>query len=156
MKRPLTFDLHNAIIVYIYGILMTRITIWHYFQRNWSMFQFLTQEEFSRSMVAILKMPQYVAYPKNVAFAVIKLSVKSHNCNILCTTAVLSYRYRTFNQNTNSVQIFSDHFDWQWPLMSGNNQVINIIDSVESTMVYFKCFSIFPWMKNYWRIISLE
>ena len=54
------------------------------------MFQFLTQVELSRSMAAILQMPQYVAYPENVAYAVIKLSAKSHNCNILCTLGVLS------------------------------------------------------------------
>ena len=32
------------------------------------MFQFLTHVELSRSMAAILEMPQYVAYQKNVAF----------------------------------------------------------------------------------------
>ena len=32
-----------------------------------NMFQFLTHVEFSRSMAAILEMPQYVAYQKNVA-----------------------------------------------------------------------------------------
>ena len=46
--------------------------------------------EFSRSMVAILEMPQYVAYPKNLAYAVIKLSAKSHNFHILYTMNVLS------------------------------------------------------------------
>ena len=120
----MTFDLHNGIIVYnlktkhqrcmklyICGNLMTRRTISHYFQRHRSMFQSLTQVEFSRSMAAILEMSQYVAYLKNVAYAllplstkswticgisenvvyaVIKLSAKSHNCNILCTMDVLS------------------------------------------------------------------
>ena len=37
-------------------------TLLHYFQRNWGMFQFLTHVEISRSMTAILEMPQYVAY----------------------------------------------------------------------------------------------
>ena len=31
--------------------------------------QFLTHVELSRSMAAILEMPQYVAYQKNVAYA---------------------------------------------------------------------------------------
>ena len=39
---------------------------------------------------AILEMPQYVAYQKNVAYAFIKLSAKSHSFNILCTMDVLS------------------------------------------------------------------
>ena len=47
------------------------------------MFQFLTHVELSRSMAAILEMPQYVAYQKNVAFAFMKLSAKSHSFNIL-------------------------------------------------------------------------
>ena len=54
------------------------------------MFQFLTHVELSRSMAAILEMPQYVAYQKNVAYAFIKLSAKSHSFNILCTMDVLS------------------------------------------------------------------
>ena len=41
-------------------------------------------------MAAILEMPQYVAYHKNVAYAFIKLSAKSHSFNILCTMDVLS------------------------------------------------------------------
>ena len=62
---------------------MTRQTIWHYFQRNQSMLQFLTH-------AAILEMPQYVAYEKNVAYAFVKLSTESHSFNILCTIYVLS------------------------------------------------------------------
>ena len=54
------------------------------------MFQFLTHVELSRSMVTISEMPQYMAYQKNVAYAFIKLSAKSHSCNILCTIDVLS------------------------------------------------------------------
>ena len=42
------------------------------------MFQFLIHVEFSRSMVAILEVPQYVAYQKNVAHALFTLSTKSH------------------------------------------------------------------------------
>ena len=34
------------------------------------------------SMAAILEMPQYVAYQKNVAYVVIKVSAKSHDFNI--------------------------------------------------------------------------
>ena len=41
-------------------------------------------------MAAILEMPQYVAYQKNVAFAFMKLSAKSHSFNILCTMDGLS------------------------------------------------------------------
>ena len=54
------------------------------------MFQFLTHVELSRSMVAILEMPQYVAYEKIVAYPLIKLSAKSHSFNILCTMDVFS------------------------------------------------------------------
>ena len=102
-KFEMTFDLHNAVIVYnsktkhlwciklfLFGILMTRRTIWHHFQRNRSMFQFLTHVEILRSIAAILEIPQYVAYPKNVAYTVIKLSAKSHNFKILRTMDVLS------------------------------------------------------------------
>ena len=63
------------------------------------MFQFLTQVEFSRSMAAILEMPQYVAYQKNVAYAFIQLSEKSHSFNILskivCLAALLSKQNKT-------------------------------------------------------------
>ena len=69
---------------------MTRQTILHYFQRNWSIFQFLTYVELSRSIVAILEMPQYVAYQKNVAYALFTLSTKSHTFNRYCTIMPLS------------------------------------------------------------------
>ena len=46
--------------------------------------------ELSRSMAASLELPQYVAYQKNVVYAFIKLSAKSHSFNILCTIDVLS------------------------------------------------------------------
>ena len=49
------------------------------------MFQSLTHVELSRSMAAILEMPQYVAYQKNVAFALFILSTKSHTFNRYCT-----------------------------------------------------------------------
>ena len=54
------------------------------------MFQFLTHVELSRLMVAILEMPQYVAYQKNVVYAFIKLSAKSHSFNSLRTMGGLS------------------------------------------------------------------
>ena len=54
------------------------------------MFQFSTHMELSRSMAAILEMTQYVAYQKNVVYAFIKLSAKSHSFNILCTMDGLS------------------------------------------------------------------
>ena len=44
-------------------------------------------------MTAILGMPQYVAYQKNVAYAFIKLSAKSYSFNILCTMSVLIPSY---------------------------------------------------------------
>ena len=75
----------RCIKLYIFWILRTRLTIWHYFQRNRSMLQFLTHVELSRSMAAILEMSQYVAYQKNVAFALFTLSTKSLTFN----------RYRT-------------------------------------------------------------
>ena len=86
--------------LYIFWILMTRQTIWHYLQRNRSMFQFSTHMELSRSMAAILEMPQYVAYQKNVVYAFIKLSAKSHSFNILCTMDGLSCPTKLHNQNT--------------------------------------------------------
>ena len=55
------------------------------------MFQFLTHVELSRSMAAILEMPQYVAYQKNAVYAFIKLSAKSQSFNILRTMDGLSY-----------------------------------------------------------------
>ena len=42
-------------------------------------------------MAVILEMPQYVTYQKNVAYAVLKLSVKSHSFNILGTMDVVTY-----------------------------------------------------------------
>ena len=54
------------------------------------MFQVLTHVELSRSMAAILEMPQYVAYQKKVVYAFIKLSAKSHSFNILRTMDGLS------------------------------------------------------------------
>ena len=54
------------------------------------MFKFLTHVELSRSKAAILDMPQYVAYQKNVAYAFIKLSAKSHSFNIFHTMDGLS------------------------------------------------------------------
>ena len=59
------------------------------------MFQFLTHVELSRSMAAILEMPQYVAYHKNVVYAFIKLSAKSHSFNILRTMDGLSCPTKT-------------------------------------------------------------
>ena len=41
-------------------------------------------------MAAILEMPQYVAYQKNVVYAFIKLSAKYHSFNILRTMVVLA------------------------------------------------------------------
>ena len=83
----------RCIKLYIFRILMTRQTILHFlleksifFQRN----QFLTHVELSRSMAAILEMPQYVAYQINVVYAFIKLSAKFHSFNILCTMDGLS------------------------------------------------------------------
>ena len=73
----------RCIKLYIFGILMTRQTVWRYFQRNPSMFQFLTHVELSRSMVAILEMPQYVAYQKNVVYALLN-SVQSLTVLTFC------------------------------------------------------------------------
>ena len=43
------------------------------------MFQFSTHVELSRSVAAILEMPQYVAYLKNVVKAFIKANAISHS-----------------------------------------------------------------------------
>ena len=67
-------------------------------EKSGSMFQFLTHVELSRSMVAILEMPQYVAYQKNVAYALFTLSTKSHTFNRYCTIMPLSGAY-TINNN---------------------------------------------------------
>ena len=89
----------RCIKLYILWILVTRQTIWHYFQRNRSMFQFLTHVELLRSMAAILEMPQYMAYQKNVVYAFVKLSVKSNSFNILCTMVGLAALLKEFWSN---------------------------------------------------------
>ena len=89
----------RCIKLYIFWILMTRQTIWHCFQRNRSMFRFLTHVELSRSMAAILERPQYVAYQKNVVYTFIKLSAKSHSFNILCIMDGLSCPTILINSN---------------------------------------------------------
>ena len=67
------------------------------------MFQFLTNVELSRSMVAILEMPQYVAYQELVAHDLLSLPAKSHTFNkyrtimpispgnFLCLAALVQY-----------------------------------------------------------------
>ena len=57
-----------------------------------TLFQFLTHVELSKSMVAILETPQYVAYQKNVAYASIlfTLSTKSNIFNSYCKIMPLS------------------------------------------------------------------
>ena len=60
-------------------------------------------------MAAILEMPQYVAYQKNVIYAFIKLSAKSHSFNILRTMDGLSCPTRIQNwQSTGAVQAFNN------------------------------------------------
>ena len=54
------------------------------------MFQFLTHVKLSRSMAAILEIPQYVAYQKNVAYALFTLSTKSLTFDRYCTMMPLS------------------------------------------------------------------
>ena len=77
------------------------------------MFQFLTHVELSWSMAAILEMPQYVAYQKNVVYAFIKLSTKSHSFNILRTISglgcptITDSRKRTFE--THPKHVFSKY-----------------------------------------------
>ena len=82
------------------------------------MFQFLTHVEVSRSMAAILEMPQYVAYQKNVVYAFIKLSAKSHSFNILCTMDGLSC-----------------------PTISGAAPEKKFVGGIESLNIYVKCMS---------------
>ena len=50
-------------------------------------------------MAAILERPQYVAYQKNVVYAFIKLSEKSHSFNILRTMDGLSCPTKTTASN---------------------------------------------------------
>ena len=69
------------------------------------MFQFLTHVELSRSIAAMLEIPQYVAYLKNVDYAFIKLSAKSHNFNILCTMDVLTCSCPTNVTKPNQVHV---------------------------------------------------
>ena len=47
------------------------------------MFQFLTHVEFSRSMVATLEMPKYVAYQKDVAYMLLLRDVGWVQCLFL-------------------------------------------------------------------------
>ena len=47
------------------------------------MFQFLTHVELSRSMAAILQMPQYMAYQKNAVYALLN-SVQSLTVLTFC------------------------------------------------------------------------
>ena len=54
------------------------------------MFQFFTHVELSRSIAAILQIPQYVAYQKNVAYALFTLSTKFHTFNRYSTIMPLS------------------------------------------------------------------
>ena len=55
------------------------------------MFEFFTNVELSRSMVAILEMPQYVAnQKKNVAYVLFTLSTKTHTFNRYYTIMPLS------------------------------------------------------------------
>ena len=54
------------------------------------MFQFLTHVELTMLMAAILEMPQYVAYQKNVTYAFFILFTKSHTFNRYCTIMQLS------------------------------------------------------------------
>ena len=49
------------------------------------MFQFLTHVELSKSMAAILEMPQYVAYQKTVAHIYLYYCGKSPAFNKMCT-----------------------------------------------------------------------
>ena len=49
------------------------------------MFQFLTHAELSWSMAAILEMPQYAAYYKDVAYASFTFSTVSQTFNRYCT-----------------------------------------------------------------------
>ena len=70
------------------------------------MFQFLTHVELSRSMAAILEMPQYVAYQKNVVYAFIKLRAKSHSFNILCTMDGLSCLFPVDQYRSDALEIF--------------------------------------------------
>ena len=64
-------------------------------------------------MTAILETPQYVAYQKNVVYAFIKVSAKSHSCNILCTMDGLSCRtkyLKVFWSSRNGSFVFNQIF----------------------------------------------
>ena len=67
------------------------------FQRYRSMFQFLIYVKLSRSMAAILEMPQYVAYQTNV-YALLTiyqiLQIPHNDATFLCLAA-LKYLQRT-------------------------------------------------------------
>ena len=70
------------------------------------MFQFLSHVELSRSMAAILEMPQYVAYQKNVVYAFIKLSAKSHSFNIMRTMDGLSCPTKIIQQHCIATSVY--------------------------------------------------
>ena len=67
---------------------MTKQIILHYLQRNQSIFQFWTCVELSRSMAAILEMPQYVAHQKNVVYVFI--TVLTFCAQWMCLAALLN------------------------------------------------------------------
>ena len=73
-----------------------------------------------------LEIPQYVAYQKNVVYAFIKLSAKSHSFNILCTMDGLScptitrrveiFFFKRMLRNGSNMIFLRIHRDPPWPL----------------------------------------
>ena len=125
----------RCIKLYIFGILRTRQTIWHYFQKIRSMFKFLSHVELSRSMAAILEMPQYVAYQKNAVYALIKLSAKSHSFNILRTIDGLSC------PTTSRVEL-----NTQYMIREKSGEVAYITSYFRQDKVYVCCYPYNSWI----------
>ena len=99
------------------------------------MFQFLTHVKFSRSIAAILEMPQYVAYQKNVGYGLFTLSTKSHTFSRYRTitplsgTITLGLPLHFFSLETTVIRFPIQRQPWNIFIFFGkkNNMVFSLI-----------------------------
>ena len=107
VKSSLRTAKHLKVLNYTF---LYRQSIWRYFQKNQSMFQFLTLVEISRSMAAILEMSQYVAYQKNVLMlclhTLLNLTLLTATAQ-LCHFHVFSYPTRVQEGRVSHTRMFS-------------------------------------------------
>ena len=107
------------------------------------MFQFLTHVELSRSMAAILEMPQYVAYQKNVVYSFIKFSEMSHSFNILCTTDVLSCPTINFGKLCPFHGMLIHYGNFLFDILSGVMYPFFYVPNSARTPLEISCFMTF-------------